>query len=79
MLHLRRSPCWCSGKLARSGARSLALALPVTFSLLVLSDLLPVPNELPRVPGGCDGHVWFVPVGSLGIGEGLLRYNRLGH
>ena len=79
MLNLRRSPCWCRGQLARSDARSLASALPVTFSLLVLSDLFSVPNELSRVPGGRCGHVWFVPVDGLGIGEGLLRYNRLEH
>ena len=79
MLNLRRSPCWCRGKLARSGARSLASALPATFLLLVLSDLFPVPNELPRVPGGCGERVWLVPVDGLGIGGGGLRYNRLGH
>ena len=71
--------CWCRGRFAYSGARSLALALPVTFSLLVLSALFPVPNDLPRVPGGCGGRVWVVPVDGLGIGEGGLRYNRLEH
>ena len=49
------------------------------FSLLVLSDLFPVPNWLSRVPGGCGERVWLVPVDGLGIGEGGLRYNRLGH
>ena len=47
--------------------------------MLVLSDLFPIPNGLPRVPGGCGGRVWLVPVDGLGIGDGLLRYNRLGH
>ena len=49
------------------------------FLLLVLSDLFPVLNELPRVPGGCGERVWLVPVDGLGIGEGGLRYNRLEH
>ena len=68
-----------SRHLARSGGLSLTFAPPAALPLLVLSALFPVPNDLPRVPGGCGGRVWLVPVDCLGVGEGLLRYNRLEH
>ena len=79
VLCLRRFPLLVQGRFACSGGLSLAYAQPAAFSLLVLSALFPVPNEPPRVSGGCGGRVWLVPVDGLGIGEGLLRYNRLGH
>ena len=77
-----------SRHLARSDGLSLTYAPPAALPMLVRSDLVPAPTWLGGavrlgwltwVPGGCGGRVWLVPVGSLGIGEGLLRYNRLGH